>query len=66
MRYRGYTIEYRPPPIPLRDCDWEYVHQDYDGGPWDSYGPPMDDRCGWAASLEDAKRAVDELIAEAS
>ena len=34
----GYVIEYNPPPIPMRNCDWQYAHQDYDG--------PEDHRCG--------------------
>jgi hypothetical protein len=27
----GWTITYNPKPIPTRDDDWDYVHDDYDG-----------------------------------
>lgn len=50
--YRGWTIRYDPPPIPTRNCDWAFVHDDYDG--------PGDSRCGHAASLEAAKAEIDE------
>lgn len=36
--------------------DWQFSHKDYDG--------PPDTRCGTAATLEDARRAVDEMIEE--
>lgn len=55
--YRGYRITYDPPPIPTRACDWQYAHVDYDG--------PGDNRCGYAASLDDAKRDIDALYEEA-
>lgn len=29
--YRGYQIKYDPPPIPLRNWDWDYCPVDYDG-----------------------------------
>ena len=50
-KYRGYVIEYDPPPIPVRIHDWSFVHEDYDG--------PEDGRCGTAATLWDAKREID-------
>lgn len=53
-RYRGFTIEFRPPPIPSREHDWAFVHDDYDG--------PGDRRADTAPTLEDAKAAIDELI----
>ena len=56
VRYRHWTIEYRPPPIPVRSHDWQYVHDDYDGPP-----SPL---CGTAASVEDCKAAIDELELE--
>ena len=52
--YRGYNIIHDPPAIPIRSCDWQYAHNGYDG--------PEDGRCGSAASLEDAKEYIDELI----
>ena len=53
-RYRGYVIEYDPPPIPVRLHDWTFAHEEFDGAP-DS----GDMRAGTAASLEDAKREID-------
>lgn len=44
-----YTIFYDPKPIPLRSCDWDWAHTDYDGAP-DS----NDKRCGNESSLEAA------------
>ena len=49
--YRGFVISYYAPPIPIRTCDWQWVHEDYDG--------PEDNRCGHAASREAAKADVD-------
>jgi len=54
MKYRGYTIDHNPPPIPNRRWDWQYHHEDYDG--------PEDDRCGAVASLEAAKAEIDEQL----
>lgn len=53
MRYGNYTITHNPKPIPTREHDYDYVHDDYDG--------PEDDRCGSAATLEACKEAIDEL-----
>ena len=54
--YRGYRIEYDPPPIPIRTCDWAWSHDGYDG--------PGDFRCGHSGSLEQAKADIDEQIAD--
>ncbi|MCP4169957.1 MAG: hypothetical protein GY758_04190 [Fuerstiella sp.] len=56
MKYRGYTITYDPPPIPIRAHDWQFAHDEYDG--------PEDTRIGYAKSLTDAMHEVDEQIAE--
>jgi len=53
-KYKGYWIKYDPPGIPVRHWDWQYVHEEYDG--------PEDGRCGAAASLEDAKQQIDDLV----
>ena len=58
MEYRGYHIEFKPPPIPSRSHDWQYAADGYDGAP-DS----GDKRCGSAATLEQAKTEIDELEA---
>ena len=56
-KYRGFTIEYNPPPIPVRCCDWQFWHDDYDGAE-----DANDNRCGSAASLEDAKLEIDMIL----
>lgn len=53
--YRDFRIYYEPPPIPVRDCDWHWVHEDYDGAE-----DANDNRYGHASSLEAAKSAIDE------
>jgi len=52
-KYKSYTIEFRPKPIPIRSSDWDFVHEDYDG--------PGDPRCGCAESAEACKLMIDEL-----
>lgn len=54
--YRGYWIDYNPPPIPVRDCDWSFSHIDFDG--------PGDNRYGYGPSIEDCKAQIDEQIEE--
>jgi hypothetical protein len=54
--YRGYRITYWMKPIPFRGCDFDFAHVDYDG--------PEDNRCGNAASITEAREAIDELIDE--
>lgn len=56
MTYRDYKISYDPPPVPTRAWDYQFAHVDYDG--------PGDCRCGTAPSLEEAKRQIDEIIAD--
>jgi hypothetical protein len=62
-KYRGYTITYDPPPIPIRTMDWSWCSDNYDAwtddGEWTSNG-----LAGHSASLEEAKRDIDEQIAE--
>ena len=56
MTYRGYVIHYDPPPIPVRCCDWHFVHEDYD----------LDDhRYGHGASDADCRAQIDEMEDEA-
>ena len=59
IAYRGFWIEYDPPPIPVRTCDWRWWHDSYDGAP-DS----GDRRCGASPSLEAAQQDIDEMLAE--
>jgi hypothetical protein len=62
--YRDYVIVYEPPPIPLRNSDYQWRHVDYDPTPTDSYGPPGDHRAGASASLALAMTDIDEQIEE--
>lgn len=50
--YRGFRVFRDPPPIGIRDMDWAYVHEDYDG--------PEDHRIGRASSLQACKENIDE------
>lgn len=55
QRYRNYRIYYDPPPIPIRNCDWHFVHDDYD----------LDDpRHGHCASAAECRREIDWLCEE--
>ena len=56
MRYQSYHITYWPPPIPDRNHDYQFSHDDYDG--------PGDRRCGSAKSVEDAQKKIDEIEEE--
>lgn len=52
--YRGWHIRHDPPPIPVRNCDWQFWHDDYDGAP-----DASDNRFGYAPSLDAAKAEID-------
>ena len=64
VAYRGWWITYDPPPIPVRTCDWQYWHDDYDGAPMYGDEGPADNRCGSAASEADARAEIDAWIEE--
>lgn len=53
----GWRFEYDPKPVPNTSHDWNWWHVDYDGAP-DS----TDNRCGTAASIDDAMDQISELI----
>lgn len=52
--YRGFTITYDPPPIPIRSHDYQFCHDDYNG--------PEDGRCGSAVSEKAAMIEIDEML----
>jgi hypothetical protein len=54
--YGKYRIYFDMPPIPVRTCDWHFVHDDYDG--------EDDPRCGDGPSIEACKAEIDEIEAE--
>lgn len=55
-RYRGFTIEHDPKPIPTRAHDYSFVHEDYDG--------PEDKRIGTGSSVQDCRDAIDDMLWE--
>jgi len=59
--YRGYTIEQHYNSGPGA---FTFAHEDFDGGPWEAGGPPMDPRHGTATSIEDAIEQIDEIELE--
>ena len=52
----GYTVQYNPPPIPMRNCDFQFAHTDYDG--------PGDPRCGCGPDLETCLAKILEIEEE--
>lgn len=62
IKFGPWTIHYDPPPIPVRNMDWSFTHEDYDA----SYEGPED---GWVsnglggrgASVEDCKAQIAEI-----
>lgn len=54
--YRGFQImpAYPVPPIPVRDFDWQWLHEDYDG--------TGDNRRGSAAGVVECKTQIDEFL----
>lgn len=59
IRYRNWHISYDPPPIPTRNCDWHYWHDDFDGA--EDSG---DNRYGHAESEEAAMASIDRWYEE--
>lgn len=53
--YGPWRIYYDPPPIPTRNCDWHWCHDDYDGAP-----DGNDGRFGHAPSFAAALNECDE------
>lgn len=51
-------IVYNPKPIPIRDHDYDFYPDDYDG--------PGDGRGGTAGSITQAQIAIDEELGELS
>lgn len=59
IKYKGWTISCWYKPIPMRDFDIDVVHDDYDGAPLESGGPPADGRAFNCASVDEAKERID-------
>ena len=51
VRYGSWTITYSPKAIPIKNFDYDFVHDDHDG---------INSLCGSADSVESAKRDINE------
>lgn len=56
IKYRNCSIDYWCKPIPIRNHDYQWSHEDFDGAP-DGY----DMRQGTAPSIEACKADIDEM-----
>ncbi len=62
--YKGYRFSYNPKPIPSSAHDWDFWHEDYDGGDVDWDTPSRDPRAGTGSSIPDCMGQIDEIEAE--
>jgi hypothetical protein len=60
-RYGPWRIYYDAPPIPSRNCDWRWYHDDFDGAP-----DGNDNRYGSCPSFADALNECDEYEDDAA
>jgi hypothetical protein len=60
VKYGNWRISYNPPPIPSRNCDWQFCHKDFDGAE-----DACDDRYGSAETLLGAMDEIDLRESEA-
>lgn len=65
IRYGQWTVEFDPPPIPTRDMDWAFSHDDFDAS-WEGEedGYVSNGLAGRASSIEDAKAQIADIEAE--
>lgn len=54
--YGKWRIYHDPTPLPVRQFDWAFVHDDFDGAP-----DANDNRCGRAASPDECFAAIREI-----
>jgi hypothetical protein len=59
VAYGNWTIAYNPPPIPVRSCDWQYCHNDFDGAE-----DACDNRHGSAPTLAECLNEIDDYEEE--
>lgn len=55
-RFGAWHIYFEPPPIPCRNSDWHFYHEDYDGAP-----DANDGRAGHAESVDGCLREIREI-----
>ena len=65
VRHGPWTIFYDPPPIPMRDCDYGFYHDDFDGS-WEGEegGYVSNGLGGRGASVEDCLAQIADMEAE--
>lgn len=66
IKHGDWTISFDPPPIPHRNCDWQFSHRDFDAS-WEGeedgyvtnglsgYGPSVEDCMAQIADIEEDK-----------
>jgi len=52
---KGWSIEYEPKPIPTRNFDWNFSHENYD---------PENNLCGLGSSFEHCISQIKEIEEE--
>lgn len=62
IRHGKWTIYFDPPPIPVRNMDWHFIHEDFDAS-WEGEedGYSSNGLCGSAESVEACKREIAEI-----
>jgi hypothetical protein len=65
IRFGKWTIYFDPPPIPVRTCDWHFVHDDYDAS-WEGEedGYVSNGLSGSGASIDDCKAQIADMEAD--
>lgn len=59
IKYGDWHIYFDPPPIPTRNCDWHFHHDDFDGAP-----DAGDNRYGSGASIKDCIDQIRDIEAD--
>jgi hypothetical protein len=55
-KYGKWDIYYDAKPIPTTACDWNFVHEDYDGAP-----DANDNRCGTGKDVADCLNQIRDM-----
>lgn len=64
QRYGKWTISYDPPPIPVRDCDYAFSHDDFDASyEGEEDGWVGNGLCGRGASVADCLEQIADIEA---
>lgn len=65
VKHGKWTIYFDPPPIPARDLDWAFSHENYDAS-WEGEedGWASNGLAGRGASIDDCKNQIADMEAE--